>query len=474
MQIQKNPRIAIVGAGISGIFTAIELKKRGYGNVTLYEKADRITSLTTTFQHDGHAFDLSTKVIPAVGLDHGGVYPPLLAMLRETGVTLGKVVEPSFYDFARQRHMKIPQFMQQFGKLRILKEFARACALFFQIRQAPFADGAYQTDLLRLDETVAMWARRHDIESFGVFTNYLVDLFNQGPSHDLPANIVLMSRMHFAVPFLHMLLTKKGVKQFFKLFGGKDPQFQRFLDLPAPSSSYFFVKEGYEEFFRRLASLHGLQIHCQSDISGLERHAGGLRFQVNGGRSVECDQLIYCCPPPTMAQMSHLPQATAMLEQVKVGRRIRTWAFEVKNWDAGRFGPQAILVDGLNTLGMATPGMRIDGQLNYVAKEYADSRLLCSAVYLDDTMSEADALNALVVSLRRFNLELERVVTCKDFTWPYYFSLAQNASGMHAAMEKLQGVDGVYYCGESFFGTGVPTILEYSGRFVQQHFAGEP
>ena len=72
---------------------------------------------------------MSTKVIPAVGLAHGGVYPPLLAMLNETGVTLGKMVEPSFYDFVRQRHMKIPLFMQQFGKLRILKEFARACAL---------------------------------------------------------------------------------------------------------------------------------------------------------------------------------------------------------------------------------------------------------------------------------------------------------------------------------------------------------
>lgn len=51
MKIQKKSRITIVGAGISGIFTAIELKKRGYENVTLYEKALRITSLTSTFAH---------------------------------------------------------------------------------------------------------------------------------------------------------------------------------------------------------------------------------------------------------------------------------------------------------------------------------------------------------------------------------------------------------------------------------------
>ncbi|HEX9173504.1 MAG TPA: FAD/NAD(P)-binding protein, partial [Telluria sp.] len=125
----KNAPIAIIGAGVSGIFTAIELKKRGYTDVVLYEKAERVASLTTTFVHDGNHYDLATKVIPSIGLNHAGIYPALKALIDETGLTLRDFPEPVFHDFTRNCLMKVPAFMRPFGKLRVLKEFARACEL---------------------------------------------------------------------------------------------------------------------------------------------------------------------------------------------------------------------------------------------------------------------------------------------------------------------------------------------------------
>lgn len=39
---QRQPRIAIVGAGLSGIGAVIKLREAGYTDLVVYEKADRI------------------------------------------------------------------------------------------------------------------------------------------------------------------------------------------------------------------------------------------------------------------------------------------------------------------------------------------------------------------------------------------------------------------------------------------------
>src|SRR5215475_4441214 len=50
---RAQPRIAIVGAGISGMTAAMTLKDAGFTNVTVYEAADRIGGRTFTRSGDG-------------------------------------------------------------------------------------------------------------------------------------------------------------------------------------------------------------------------------------------------------------------------------------------------------------------------------------------------------------------------------------------------------------------------------------
>lgn len=53
-----DPRIAIVGAGPAGLTAAWTLRKNGYRNVTVFEKADRIGGKCVTFMDGGRAIDL--------------------------------------------------------------------------------------------------------------------------------------------------------------------------------------------------------------------------------------------------------------------------------------------------------------------------------------------------------------------------------------------------------------------------------
>ena len=41
-QIGRQPKIAIVGAGMSGIAAVVKLRKAGYSDITVFEKADRV------------------------------------------------------------------------------------------------------------------------------------------------------------------------------------------------------------------------------------------------------------------------------------------------------------------------------------------------------------------------------------------------------------------------------------------------
>lgn len=59
---QKDLRVAIVGAGMSGILTAIKLKERGVSNFTIYEKAERLGGTWRDNTYPGLSCDIPSHV----------------------------------------------------------------------------------------------------------------------------------------------------------------------------------------------------------------------------------------------------------------------------------------------------------------------------------------------------------------------------------------------------------------------------
>lgn len=466
-----NNKITIVGSGVSGILTAVELKKKGYNNITLFEKNDRPLNLTYTYCRDSHNFDFATKLIPAVGLTHNGIYSPLNELFKATGIKLKATPNPLFYNFEQQKKVTLPACMLKYGKLKVIKDFAKAYDLLFAINSCKTFVEIYEKGIIRPGENTEVWAKRNNIEAFGTFINYLVDLFNMGPANNIPAEFVLVSRVHFVAPYLHSILTRAGVKQYLKIFGSKKyPAFKQFLEFKSANINYYAVEEGYEEFFKRLIKVYDLDVRYNSTITNFHKTADGLQFTVNDTTRVNCDQLIYCCPPSAIAQIAYNKDVTGLTNSIFPTRTIRTWAFEVTKWDRDVFGSAAYVVDSENKQGLATNDLKINAQLMYVAKETADSDLIVSPVYIPDGMSEAQKQEALEKSLNSFGMQLKTIVAHKDFVWPNYFSLPQSKDGWHHKFEQLQGVDGTYYLGECFSGIGVPTILEHTLKFTQKYF----
>ena len=59
---QRQPRIAIIGAGISGILVAIKLSERGLTDYTLYEKAETLGGTWRDNRYPGIACDVPSHL----------------------------------------------------------------------------------------------------------------------------------------------------------------------------------------------------------------------------------------------------------------------------------------------------------------------------------------------------------------------------------------------------------------------------
>lgn len=90
--MDKNERICIIGAGVSGISTAYYLQKKGYKNVTVLEKNNRVGGKCNTLKYKGKTYELGSQM----GFD-SNYY--LMQLMNEFNVKrLGPILYRGFFD----------------------------------------------------------------------------------------------------------------------------------------------------------------------------------------------------------------------------------------------------------------------------------------------------------------------------------------------------------------------------------------
>ena len=90
MMVNADDRICIVGAGPAGIATAHELAGRGYRNVTILEKADRVGGLCLSEGFEGRAFDLGANYVTSA-------YKQVRRLARLVGAEMYTEVRGAFF-----------------------------------------------------------------------------------------------------------------------------------------------------------------------------------------------------------------------------------------------------------------------------------------------------------------------------------------------------------------------------------------
>mmetsp|Transcript_31170 Transcript_31170/g.52754 ORF Transcript_31170/g.52754 Transcript_31170/m.52754 type:complete len:124 (+) Transcript_31170:179-550(+) len=81
--LSADAKIAVIGAGVTGVLTAQWLKRSGYKNVVMFEKREKVGGQADTMVVDGKAYDLSTKYIPILTTHDEGPHPAFKKLLEE-------------------------------------------------------------------------------------------------------------------------------------------------------------------------------------------------------------------------------------------------------------------------------------------------------------------------------------------------------------------------------------------------------
>jgi hydroxysqualene dehydroxylase len=151
----RQPRVAVVGAGLAGLTAGLALAKRGW-RVDLYERSRLLGGKTTSFEVDGHEVDCGQHVVLAC-------CTATLELIEELGLTDSLHVQPRFEAtvLSRRRRPATLRASDLPAPLHLLAGFARYPHLTTLDRvlvgRALFAA---RTDLAP-EGTMAAWLRRH-------------------------------------------------------------------------------------------------------------------------------------------------------------------------------------------------------------------------------------------------------------------------------------------------------------------------
>jgi squalene-associated FAD-dependent desaturase len=94
--MRRQPRVAVVGAGLAGLTAAIELARRGW-HVDIYERSRLLGGKTTSFEVEGHEVDCGQHVVLAC-------CTATLDLIAELGLSDSLYIQPRFEVTVLSRH----------------------------------------------------------------------------------------------------------------------------------------------------------------------------------------------------------------------------------------------------------------------------------------------------------------------------------------------------------------------------------
>ncbi len=464
----NKKKIAILGAGVSGIIKAIYLKEKGY-EVTLYEKGAKIATSTSTTFHDGRPYDLSTKLIPATSLTGHHVQPDFMRLADSPDFPMGNYPDAIFYDFEKGKRIKIPEPLKKYNIFKILSDFVKGYDFLCEIEKCYDIEEIHEKGLCLPGEGTEEWGKRTQMEAFATFSAYVADLFFMGPAHTLPISYNMASRAHYLAPYLHKFLSKEPFATIIRWHPvwNKNKNLIDFINRPS-IGNYLYFKGGYEPFFQRLVEKHQLDVRLNATVSDIRFENKKVHFDVNGNPT-DTDSLIFCCPLHLAAQSVRDKDLSKLMQEGKPERHTRVWTLKLKSWNNKKFPAPVLVGDGRNPMKMGYKDMKVSSDVYGIEKFYA-APIALAAVYLNTKESEEEYLATLKRTLPKMDTRMDSILSYEDFEYSNPASLLASKNGWYAEMKKRQGQNGLYFSGQMFCGSGVVTIAAYSRKFIDRFF----
>ncbi|MGK7397713.1 MAG: protoporphyrinogen oxidase [Candidatus Cyclobacteriaceae bacterium M3_2C_046] len=273
----KNPKIVIVGAGISGLATAFWLKKAGH-DVTILEASTQAGGTIITQKNDDYIMDFGPnsgletspairELVDSIGLKDQMVYADQIANKR--------------YILKNDQLLPLPTSPGQFVKSRLFTTKAKI-RLMAEPLVGRSKEGYYQS--------IADFVKRRIGQEF---LDYAVNPFVAGIYAGDPKQLSVQS----ALPRLYRLEEKYGGLIKGMIRGArerkKDPEASK------QTAKMFSFKQGMQQLPEAIATQLKDQIKFAHEVKSIENSGSGYQLQVQHKKSmlkVQADKVLFTIP----------------------------------------------------------------------------------------------------------------------------------------------------------------------------------
>jgi hypothetical protein len=410
--MSPDMRIGIVGAGVSGLTTAHELRNRGYRDVIVLERDAQVGGKCRTITVDDRSYELGAVFAAAS-------FTNLHELARHVGLATMPMPRFHAYDPDGRRASlygwpHVPSLLWQ---------FAVRYSWYSRARYARIARPGLDRAPTDLCQDFATFADRHGIGSFAKAFAPVVTGFGYGYPEDVPAAYVM-----------------------------------KYLDwataVACARHRGCCWPDGIQTLWRRLAEEHEVELGVT--IERVER-GETITVATDRGRT-DVDALVLACPLD--GALAFLDVST---EEAQLFSRIRY----VDYWVA------LCAIDGLPRDVGFVPAHLTASQQGHVMLWYRRwmDRNLYTLYLLGDAATDRATVEAgLAADLARLGGELKNVVTVRK--WRYFPHVAPDdmAEGFYPRLEALQGVRRTFYTGEVMSFATMECCARYARSLVATRF----
>lgn len=506
--IDKDARIAVIGAGPAGLSVAWFLKKKGYSRVTILEKLGRIGGLCKSITIKGMSYDLGAnyltwaytetlKIADSVGADtyKEKPYTSINAKGKKPDEH-GRIENP-------YRSLKDAVLVNPFTKEKIgLWEFVVAAIRYLILRIGLMSVIDRPDYLARINKdthpelckTFKHWLQENKLDALATMFEFPITIMGYGQLRDIPAP--------YALRYM-------SLKTYFPMIATQLPLVGELL-LRWPKR----FKRGFQRMWEKVS--WQLNVRLNVNIQKIHRTADGItidfkvpRQELNetgeSERSMDFDYLILACPlTPDVFERLGLERSK---DEVEMSSKIRINPYCMTTyWVEGLEMPEPIAP----ILPLLKPGrpwavaQQFKDEHNFFTQFYtrpAHPKMRCSndedqeegleeikkgewnaitkTEWDEVTQSEwdeiEDEVKKKVKELIRIlggniNESESRWHTYDRFTYFQHVCSEDIANGYYEKLEQLQGTDRTFYVGGVTDFELVEPIVQHSKHLVEKHF----
>ena len=417
--------IAIVGAGAAGLTTAWSLKKRGYSNVKLFERRDRVGGKCLTVDIDNRNYELGAVIVGRT------TYEVVNTLIQEFGLNLTPMETTTLLDSSRGGTVgKLGLVFNFLLKYRgPLKRFLKEVDAGPAFSEPGFLGFAPE----QFGYTFAEWAKRENIEP-------LVELF--APIY---------------TGFGYGYLDQISAPQFLKIYDQAriDKTFSR---KPGDPPAMFTLDEGYQGLWEKVAAEQDVQLNASIRKITRDDH---ITITTDQGEE-QFDALVLACPLHAIRDVLDLDA-----EEAPLYNKATYLDYQTITADVDGLGPEGLMfmVDNMTS---DRAGHLVCGYRRWEESPTWALYALSDGSYDDPTIiervkSDLEAVGATLTKVHRHDKwDFYPHVTPEDFR-----------AGFYPDLEAKQGQRSTYIVGELMGAACVESTSNYAHQLVMKHFADQ-